>query len=185
MSAEPDRLYVRDLIWGGVWGALAIFLPLLLHPFGLGVHLMPMFLPLLIAALTLRLGTSLLLAVLVPLISGATTGMPPLYPPVALLMILEGGAMAVWLYYFSRRKKGNPYLGLAAAFLIQRLVRVGFILLARELVELPAGWLLVPALLWGLPGAALQTAVIPPVAAKIENRFAGGGFPPEPGEVSR
>ncbi len=184
MPAEPDRLYVRDLIWGGVWGALAVFLPLLLHPFGLGVHLMPMFLPLLIAALTLRPGTSLLLAVLVPLVSGAATGMPPLYPPVALLMLLEGAAMVLWLYCFRRWIGGNIYLGLAAAFFLQRLVRVGFIFLARELVELPAGWLLVPALLWGLPGAALQTVAIPPVVAKIQERFGVRGLPPEPDEVS-
>jgi hypothetical protein len=83
--------------------------------------------------------------------------------------------MILWLAYSYRRRRWNPYLCLAAAFLLQRLVRVGFILLARELVELPAGWLLLPALLWGLPGAALQTAVIPPVVSKIRERF-------EPGE---
>ncbi len=175
MPARTDRLYLRDLIWGGLWGAMALFLPLLLHPFGLGVHLMPMFLPLLIAACSLRLSTALILAVVIPLLSGAATGMPPLYPPVALLMALEGAVMILWLAYSYRRRRWNPYLCLAAAFLLQRLVRVGFILLARELVDLPAGWLLLPALLWGLPGAALQTAVIPPVVSKIRQRF-------EPGE---
>jgi hypothetical protein len=174
MRAESDRLYLRDLIWGGLWGALALFLPLLFHPFGLGVHLMPMFLPLLIAAGTLRLSTALILAVVIPLLSGAATGMPPLYPPVAFLMVLEGAAMVLWTGVVYRRRGWNLYLCLVAAFVIQRLVRVGFIFLARELVEIPAGWLLVPALLWGLPGAALQTAVIPPVVGKIEERFGGG-----------
>ena len=177
MPARTDRLYLRDLIWGGLWGALALFLPLLLHPFGLGVHLMPMFLPLLIAACTLRLSTALILAVVIPLLSGAATGMPPLYPPVALLMVLEGTVMVLWLAGTYRRRRWNPYLCLAGAFLLQRLVRAGAILFLRELVELPAGWLLVPALLWGLPGAALQTAVIPPVVSRIRQRF-------EPGEVS-
>jgi len=174
MPERTDRLYLRDLIWGGLWGALALFLPLLLHPFGLGVHLMPMFLPLLIAACTLRLSTALILAVAIPLLSGAATGMPPLYPPVALLMVLEGTVMVLWLAGTYRRLGWNPYLCLSGAFLLQRLVRVGFILLAREVAELPAGWLIVPALVWGLPGAVLQTVLIPPVVAKIEERFPEG-----------
>lgn len=170
MAARTDRLYLRDLIWGGLWGALALFLPLLLHPFGLGVHLMPMFLPLLIVACTLRLSTALILSVAIPLLSGLATGMPPLYPPVALLMVLEGTVMTLWLAGSYRRWRWNLYLSLAVAFLLQRLVRIGFILLARELVELPVGWLMIPALLWGLPGAVLQTALIPPVVLKIRER---------------
>ncbi len=185
MRAEADRLYLRDLIWGGLWGALALFLPLLLHTFGLGVHLMPMFLPLLIAACTLRISTALILAVFIPLLSGAVTGMPPLFPPVAPLMALEGAAMVLWLAGSYRRRKWNLYLSLAAAFVIQRLVRVGFILLAGRVVELPSGWLIIPALLWGLPGAAIQTAVIPGVVSKIEERFGTAGLPAETGEAAR
>lgn len=185
MRAEADRVYLRDLIWGGLWGALALFLPLLLHPFGLGVHLMPMFLPLLLAACTLRLSTALILAAGIPFLSGAVTGMPPLYPPVALLMALEGAAMVLWLAGSYRKQRWNPYLSLAAAFLIQRLVRIGFILLAGRVVELPSGWLILPALLWGLPGAAIQTAVIPGVVSKIEERFGSAGLPAETGEGSR
>ncbi len=175
MVSGPDQLFPRDLIWGGLWGALALVLPLLLHPFGLGVHLMPMFLPLLIAAATLRPGTSLLLAILVPLISGVATGMPPLYPPVAFLMILEGMAMVLWLVFSYRQRFWNLYLCLAAAFVLQRLVRVAFIFLAGRVVELPAGWLLVPAIFWGLPGAVFQTAVIPAVIAVLKERFPGTG----------
>ncbi len=185
MSPEAHRLHLRDQIWGGLWGALALFLPLLLHPFGLGVHLMPMFLPLLIAACTLRFPTALILAAGIPFLSGALTGMPPLYPPVAPLMALEGAAMVLWLSVAYRRRRWNPYLCLAAAFLLQRLVRVGFILLAGRLVELPSGWLLLPALLWGLPGAVLQTAVIPGVVSRIEERFGASGILSDPGEVSR
>ncbi|MDP8214850.1 MAG: hypothetical protein RAO92_03050 [Candidatus Euphemobacter frigidus] len=169
----PGELYIRDMIWGGVWGALALFLPLLFHPFGLGALLMPLFLPLLIAGCTLHLRVSLVLALFIPLISSLFTGMPPLYPPVALLMVLEGLGMNLWLFLVYQKGRVNIYLSLAGAFLVQRAVRVIVILLAREVIPIPASWLLIPALLWGLPGAIIQVGVIPWIVKTISNRDFG------------
>ena len=167
----PTDLYIRDMVWGGVWGALALFLPILFHPFGLGSHLMPMFLPLLIVGCTLHLRTSLILSVSIPLISSLFTGMPPLYPPIAILMILEASAMNLWLFWAYRKKRWNIYFVLIAAFIIQRGVRVIFILAAQEFINLPGSWLLIPVLLWGLPGVAIQTALIPWILPKIKEQI--------------
>ncbi|MFH1037956.1 MAG: hypothetical protein V1789_04700 [PVC group bacterium] len=164
-------MYIRDMIWGGVWGALALFLPLLLHPFGLGSHLMPMFLPLLVAGCTLQLRTGIVLAVSIPLISSLFTGMPPFYPPLAVLMVLEAVSMNIWLFWSYRKRRWNIHFSLIVAFLIQRVVRVLFILAAREIVPLPAAWLFIPALIWGVPGAVIQTGVIPWVVRVIEVQF--------------
>ncbi len=158
------------MIWGGVWGAAALFLPLLLHPFGLGTHLMPMFLPLLIAGCTLHLRTTLVLSVAVPLLSSFFTGMPPLYPPVAVLMVLEAVSMNLWIFWSYRKRRWNIYACLVVAFIIQRGVRAIFILGAGLVIELPAFWLLVPALLWGLPGAIIQTGIIPWILRIIEEQ---------------
>jgi len=170
MKDHQKDLYIRDMIWGGVWGALALFLPLLFHPFGLGSHLMPMFLPLLIAGCTLHLRTILILSVSVPLISSVFTGMPPLYPPIAFMVILEVLTMNLWLFWAYRKNRWNIYFSLIIAFILQRGVRVVFILIAQEMINLPGSWLLIPALLWGLPGVVLQTALIPWILPKIRER---------------
>jgi len=175
MKNHKKDLYIRDMVWGGVWGALALFLPILFHPFGLGSHLMPMFLPLLIAGCTLHLRTSLILSVSIPLISSLFTGMPPLYPPIAILMIMEALAMNLWLFWAYRKKGWNIFFALIVAFLIQRAVRMIFLLIAQQFISLPGSWLLIPALLWGLPGVVLQTALIPWILPKIKDQLGAVG----------
>jgi hypothetical protein len=147
-----DNLYVRDMIWGGVWGGLALLLPFLFHPFGLGTVLMPMFLPILIAGCTLHLRVSVVLALALPLISSLLTGMPPLYP-VALIMMAEGVSMVVWLYWSYRRKRFNIYFCLIVAFLIQRAMMLLYGFIGREA--------LLTTLVFSLPGAAAQVILIP------------------------
>ncbi len=176
----PTDFYIRDMVWGGVWGALALFLPILFHPFGLGSHLMPMFLPLLIAGCTLHLRTSLILSVSIPLISSLFTGMPPLYPPIAIMMILEASAMNLWLFWAYRKKGWNIYFVLIAAFIIQRGVRVIFVLAAKEVIDIPGSWLLIPVLLWGLPGVVIQTALIPWILPKIKEQINSAHSPKSP-----
>jgi hypothetical protein len=156
------------MIWGGVWGALGLVLPLLLHPLGLGSLLMPMFLPLLIAAGTLRLQVSLTLSVAVPLISSLLTGMPPLFPPVAFMMMLEALVMSLWLDWSYRRRSWNLTAALIAAFLLQRAVRVIFVLVLGRFIILPENWLIVPALIWGYPGALVQIGVIPWIIKELK-----------------
>lgn len=186
MRRCPTNIYISDMVWGGIWGALALFLPILFHPFGLGSQLMPMFLPLLIAGCTLHLRTSLILAVFIPLISSLFTGMPPLYPPIAIMMILEAVAMNLWLFWSYRKKRWNIYFALIAAFVIQRGVRVIFILIAKEAISIPGSWLLIPALFWGLPGAVIQAALIPWILQKIKEQSGANGMiePPESSDNS-
>jgi len=168
MKHKSQELYFRDMIWGSVWGALALILPFLFHPFGLGSHLMPMFAPLLIAALTLDLRVSLTLALTVPLISSFLTGMPPLLPPIALMMILEAVLMMIWVSVTFRRYRWNIYPVLIGSFLVQRVARMVFILGVVFLIDLPPRWLLGAALLWGLPGAVIQVVLIPRVIKHLQ-----------------
>jgi len=81
--------------------------------------------------------------------------------------------MNLWLFLVYQKGRVNIYLSLAGAFLVQRAVRVIVILLAREVIPIPASWLLIPALLWGLPGAIIQVGVIPWIVKTISNRDFG------------
>ena len=150
-----------------------MLLPMLFHPLGLGTHLMPMFAPLILAGLTLHPRTSLTLAAAIPLLSGLFTGMPPLFPPMAAMMSVEGLLMISWLSVGFRRLDWNIYFCLAVAFVLQRVGRVLFILVVGNWFELPAGWLAAGALVWGLPGAALQMGLIPWVWKEMERKRIG------------
>lgn len=173
MEHPTRELYLRDMIWGGVWGALALVLPLIFHPLGLGIHLMPMFAPLLVAALTLHVQTSLILCLIVPLLSSFLTGMPPLFPPIAFLMITELVAMTAWTAWGYRRKRWNVYAVLILAFVVQRAVRVLFIFAVGMVFELPGNWMLAPALLWGLPGAVIQVILLPGLIGMLKKEGYG------------
>ena len=89
--AAPDA---RDvLIRGSILVALAFVLPALTHflPWGnMGPLLMPLAIPVFLGAFLLPLPWALAAAITLPLASWALTGMPPMLPPVAPMMILEG-----------------------------------------------------------------------------------------------
>jgi len=85
----------RDLAYCGLFGAAALLLPVLFHLVHLGHIFMPMYLPLVTLAFFVRPGMSALTALVVPLLSGAVTGMPPFYPPVAPVMSVELALMAL------------------------------------------------------------------------------------------
>jgi len=87
----------RDLALGGLFGALAIVLPIAFHALGPGVGpvLLPMYLPIAALGLLVSWEVALIVGVAAPLLSAVLTGMPPLAPPIALLMAFELAALGV------------------------------------------------------------------------------------------
>ena len=101
-----------DWLLGGLFLALAIALPLAFHLVGMGSTFLPMFYPVVLAGFLLRLQVSVLVGILAPLLSAALTGMPPLYPPVAFIMVLELLVMTALPWMFFQRLRLNIYLSL-------------------------------------------------------------------------
>ncbi len=158
-SQAPDRL--RSMVVSAAMAALALILPIAFHAVGLGSQFLPMLLPLLLNGFLVPLPWALLTGAAVPLISSLATGMPPMYPPVALQMSLEGaaiGGIASAIYGF-RPKRLWP--ALLTAVLVSRLVGVGAMWLLARAFGLPAGFVSAAMLVKGLPGVALQIVVIP------------------------
>jgi len=81
----------RDLTLGGLFGALALVLPVIFHAVGLGQVFLPMYLPVLALGLLASWEVALLAGLMVPLLSAALSGMPPL--PIAPLMVVELAAL--------------------------------------------------------------------------------------------
>ncbi|HOW85469.1 MAG TPA: class I SAM-dependent methyltransferase [Candidatus Aminicenantes bacterium] len=178
MRARPQA---RDLAYAGLLGAAALLLPLVFHVLRLGHVFMPMYLPLVTLAFFVRPAAAAATAFVVPLLSGALTGMPPFYPPVAGLMSLELAAMAAVISaVISRRPRANEWLVLAPVLLLGRALYMGLAYAVNLAIGLPAAFLAGLSVLGGWPGLVLMLVAVPPVA-----RLRNGHVPATAGEDAR
>jgi len=131
----------------------------------LGHVFKPMHLPLVALAFLARPLPAAVTALMCPLLSGAVTGMPPFYPPVAFLMAVELAAMAGLISFAVRRfPRANEWLVLVPVLLLGRLLYVAMVYGVSLVIALPAGFMAGLSFLGGWPGTLLAIAVVPPVA---------------------
>ena len=155
----------RDLALCGVFGAAALLLPSLFHLVALGSVFMPMYLPLVALAFFVRPMPAVVTAFIVPHLSGAVTGMPPFYPPVAVFMAIELAVMAGLISTVVTRQPGvNEWCVLVPVLLVGRVLYIGLVYAFSLVVELPAGFLAGLSFLKGWPGIVLMIVAVPPVA---------------------
>lgn len=158
----------RDMAFGGVFGAAALLLPFLFHLVQLGRIFMPMYLPLVTLPFLVRPSVAAATAVLCPVLSGALTGMPPFYPPVAPIMSVELGLMAWIISAFTTRwPRANPWLILIPVLALGRALNFALIYTSALLIELPAGFLAGASLLAGWPGIVLIIVTVPPLVRLV------------------
>jgi hypothetical protein len=154
----------RELALAGLFGAAALVLPFLFHLVHLGSLFLPMYLPLVTLALLVRPVPAAVTAVVTPILSAALTGMPPFWPPIAVLMAIELGAMAIVLAVLLRRwPRGSILLILAPVLVLGRLLSVGLVYAAARAMTLPAPFLAGVSFLSGWPGVILMLVVVPGV----------------------
>lgn len=155
----------RELSYCGLFGAAAMLLPVIFHLFHLGHVFMPMYLPLVALAFFVTPLAAAATAFIVPLLSGAMTGMPPFYPPVAVFMALELSAMSAMIAFLSGRYPTlNEFAILIPVLLAGRVFYIGLIYVFSLFIQLPAGFMAGLAFLKGWPGLLLLIAVVPPIA---------------------
>jgi ubiquinone/menaquinone biosynthesis C-methylase UbiE len=173
-----DHLSARDLAYCGLFGAAALLFPVVFHVVRLGHVFMPMYLPLVTLAFFVPPPAAAATALVVPILSGAVTGMPPFFPPTAVFMSIELAIMAALIAAgVSRRPKVNEWLVLVPVLLFGRVLYVGLVYAFSLAVALPAGFLAGLSLLAGWPGIVLMIAVVPPVARLRRSRGRPGTEP--------
>jgi hypothetical protein len=154
----------RDIAYCAVFGAAAMLLPVIFHIAHLGSIFMPMYLPLVTLAFFAKPLPAALTAFLLPLISGAITGMPPFYPPVAFIMSIE---LAIMCGIIAAVRKAFPKINelfiLVPVLFFGRCIGVGLIYLMALLMRLPAKFVAGASLLSGWPGIILMIAAIPAI----------------------
>lgn len=164
----------RELAHAGVFGAAAMLLPLFFHLLQLGKVFMPMYLPLIALAFFVRAPTAMTTALVVPMLSGLLTGMPPFHPPIAVMMGIELALMAAAIsVVVDRFPDVNPYAVLVPVLLLGRVSYVVMVYGAAQLMDLPAQLLASVSMLSGWPGIVLMLAVIPPLVMLHRRRFRG------------
>ena len=164
------REQLRCMVISAVMAALALTLPMAFHAAGLGSKFLPMLLPLLLNGFLVPVPWAAVTGAVVPPLSSLATGMPPMFPPVAMGMSIEGailGGAAAAIYGGQRSRLWwalliAVFLGRAAAF-------ASTWLLAR-LFQLPPTMTSAAVLIQGIPGVVLQLAVVPVVVGRIARR---------------
>ncbi|MFQ6069210.1 MAG: ECF transporter S component [Candidatus Aminicenantales bacterium] len=158
----------RDFLTGGLLLALALILPLLFHALGLGSVFLPMFYPIIISGFLVALPVAAAVGFLAPLTSAVLTGMPPLFPPLAFIMMAEGLVLAVIPAVFYQKYKLKILPTLALAIFAERVVLLAAVYFSARWLSLPEGVLGIASLLRSLPGIILIFLIVPPLVKKLE-----------------
>jgi ubiquinone/menaquinone biosynthesis C-methylase UbiE len=170
------RFTARELAYCGLFGAAGLLFPVVFHFVRLGHVFMPMYLPLMTLAFFVPWIPAAATAFVVPVLSGALTGMPPFYPPVAVFMALELTVMAaIVAAVVARRPRINERLLLVLVLAFGRAFYVGLVYAFSLAVRLPAGFMAGLSFFGGWPGLVLMIVVVPPVARLRRQR--GRRFP--------
>jgi len=170
LSVCPSVGAARDMTLGGLFGALAIVLPILFHAVGMGKVFLPIYLPILALGLLASWRTAALVGLLAPLISALFTGMPPLAPPIALIMMAELAALGL-IASLARSVGLGIWPGAILGLLAARVVGVFALLTIGRALGFQQGLyeFAVAGLTASWPGVVLQLTVVPSAAYLVEH----------------
>lgn len=162
-----SKATLRSMVISAAMGALALALPVAFHAVGLGSRFLPMLLPLLVNGYLSRWPWAVATGLCIPWISALATGMPPLYPPIAAIMSLEGAVLAATAAATARLPLP---LSTAIAVAAGRAAALAGTYAAAAWLSLPPGFASLALLLQGLPGVVLQLVVTPLAVAALRRR---------------
>lgn len=168
MSNLISKYTGYDLLLGGLFMALALVFPILFHAIGLGSAFLPMFFPIIATGFLVALPAAIVVGMMSPLVSAFLTGMPPFFPPIVFIMMIEGLVLTSVPALLYQHLKINAWISAIVAVVLDRLVMLTASFLLFHLLELPERMLTVASLLKGLPGTILIPLVIPPLVKKME-----------------
>ena len=170
-TLRPVSYSGRDILLGALFMATALVLPIVFHAIGMGSEFLPMFPPVIMAGFLVSVPVALLVGTLSPVVSGVLTGMPPFFPPIAWIMMLEGAVMVLGIHIFRRRLKWGITVTLLLVLLCDRLVLLGAVLVVARWLELPSGVLGLISVIRGAPGILIMAVSLPPLIHALQSRL--------------
>ncbi len=165
------KIDIKEIAFGGLFGASALLLPVIFHMLHLGHIFMPMYLPLVALAFFVGPLIATSTSFVVPLLSGAATGMPPFFPPVALFMSIELAIMSALIsFIYKRWRKLNEWFVLVPVLILGRVVYVALVYIFSLFVKLPAKFVAGVSFVSGWPGLILIILVVPSLVRIVAPR---------------
>ncbi len=162
----------RGLLVGAMLLALALVIPAIFHAINLGSSFLPMFYPILAAGFLTELPVALAVGFLSPLLSSFLTGMPPLFPPIAFIMMAEGLFLAGLPALLHQKKKLKIWPSLFLTLLVDRAVLLVAVLITAKWLSLPEKVLGLASVVHGLPGIIILLTIFPPLIKELQKRLA-------------
>jgi thiamine transporter ThiT len=149
--------------------ALGLVLPILFHMIGAGSVFLPMHIPVLLCGLLFGWQYGAVCGFIVPLLSSLLTGMPPIFPTAAAMM-LELCAYGLLTGLFYQKLRWNVYPALLCAMLGGRIVSGVANAVFYGMADKSYGFaaFLSGAFVRAVPGIVIQIVVIPVIVLALE-----------------
>lgn len=117
-----EEKHITQIIIAAITAACGVVIPVLFHLIGLGSIFLPMFIPLSIGAYFLSPLFALLTGTVAPITSSVLTGMPPLYPPIAIIMMIELSLFCLIISLLKHKSNFTNYIIIIIAIISDRIL---------------------------------------------------------------
>lgn len=154
-----------------LFSALGVIFPIFFHLFGLGSTFLPMFLPIIAGSSLLPPVLALSISIITPLVSFLFTGMPPLYPPILPIMLIELMIVSVLTSYFYFQRKYSIWFTLVISFGVDRLILFLFVYLLAPMLGFPQKIFSFGAVIHGIPGIIMIFLVVPFMLRFLDEKY--------------
>ncbi len=161
-------LDIHNMVLAVIFSAFGILVPMLFHLLGLGSIFLPMFIPLAVGAFFLSPLNALLLGIFTPLASAVLTGMPPFYPPMALIMMAGLGVFCALISLLSHHTSLPRVAVLLFAIIAERLVLLLLLAVVMPALHISFTAFSLYELLKGMPGIILILATVPFLVNRVK-----------------
>lgn len=155
-----DRIDITSLLVSVIFTILGITVPMLFHLLNLGSVFLPMYLPLAVGSFLMKRPYAAMAGFFTPLISAGITGMPPFYPPMAFIMMVQLPVFCFLLSYIGNKSR-YVYAALIPAILADRIILAVMNFLILPLFSLNPVLVTAYDLLKGFPGILLMIFTVP------------------------
>lgn len=168
------RIDTANVIIAVIFSGLSIALPMVFHLLGLGSVFLPMYIPLAVGSFMLSERNAVMAGFFTPLVSSLLTGMPPLFPPIAPIMMIQ---LSVFCLLISFLAHSSVFHGgaisrmkilsfLVCAIVADRIVMALLNMVLLPLLEIRSSIVTAFDLLKGMPGIILMCVIVPVLVPK-------------------
>ncbi len=168
-----EEYTINQIVTAAVTAALGVVFPILFHVLGLGSIFLPMFIPLAVGSFFLSHRFAFFIGVITPLASAILTGMPPFYPPIAIVMLVELSVFCLIISLLTHYRKFHPLVIIITALLVDRLLLYALMAFVMPAFGISVAVYTIFDLAKSLPGVILIAIIAPIAVRRIEKILKG------------